>query len=112
LPAAERRIANPKFTPGLWCGVTYKAYLDFVLARDDLSYYTVDTDYGCGVIRKLADDHHPPAPPAGPEHRDPIERWQRMGGDFESSFKYFKQNQHHLLKLRSSAEFFQVEARG
>ena len=33
--------------------MTYQAYLDFVLARRDLRYLTVDTDYGCGVIRKL-----------------------------------------------------------
>src|SRR5581483_3530750 len=32
-PNAE--FAIPTFTPGGWCGVTYKAYLDFVDARPD-----------------------------------------------------------------------------
>ena len=45
-------IAGPEFKPGEWCGVTYLAYLDFVLADVRRSYLTVDTDYGVGVIRK------------------------------------------------------------
>ena len=52
LPPNEA-LAVPHFKPGAWCGVTYKAFLDFVLARRDLRYLTVDADYGCGVIRKL-----------------------------------------------------------
>ena len=44
-------MATPHFIPGCWCGVSYKAYLDFVQARG-LDYCTVDTDYGCGIISK------------------------------------------------------------
>ena len=51
-PRAE--IAGPDFREGEWCGVSYQAYIDFVTARDDLAYCTVDVDYGCGVIEKLA----------------------------------------------------------
>ena len=47
----EEKIAGPDYVKGEWCGVTYKAYLDFVLARRDLIFCTVDTDYGCGVVR-------------------------------------------------------------
>lgn len=49
----DEALTSPDFVPGEWCGVTYRAYLDFVLARRDLRYLTVDTDYGCGVVRKL-----------------------------------------------------------
>jgi hypothetical protein len=108
LPPSED-LAVSQFIAGPWCGVTYKAYLDFVTARDDLAYYTVDTDFGCGVIRKLSGDLHSPMPPATPEHRDLIERWQRMGNDFEAAFRFFQQNQRSLLKLRTIDEFFQAE---
>jgi hypothetical protein len=49
----DAAFAAPEFTPGGWCGVTYKAFIDFVVGRRDLRYLTVDTDYGCGVVRKL-----------------------------------------------------------
>jgi hypothetical protein len=42
-------IAVPEYIDGSWCGVTYKAYLDFVLAGESLIFCTIDTDYGCGV---------------------------------------------------------------
>ncbi|WP_141700680.1 class I SAM-dependent methyltransferase [Methyloceanibacter superfactus] len=45
-------IAGPDYRPGEWCGRTFEAYVDFVHGRNDLTFYTVDCDYGCGVIRK------------------------------------------------------------
>ncbi len=47
-------IVEPYYREGVpeWCGVTYQAYVDFVHSRNDLAFYTVDCDYGCGVIRK------------------------------------------------------------
>jgi|TARA_R110000851_G_scaffold37132_5_gene96176 hypothetical protein len=36
--------------PG-WCGDTWKAFVDF-RSREDLFMYTVDTDWGCGVIKR------------------------------------------------------------
>src|SRR5260221_1561060 len=51
LPPTES-IASPAWIPGPWSGVAYKAFLDFVLARNDLDYCTVDVDYGCGIIFK------------------------------------------------------------
>src|SRR5271169_458172 len=53
----DEAIVVPHFIEGAWCGVTYKAYLDFVLARKELSYCTVGTDYGCGVIRLNGGEH-------------------------------------------------------
>ena len=51
LPPTEL-MASPAWVPGSWCGVVYKAFLDFVLARNDLDYCTVNLDYGCGIIVK------------------------------------------------------------
>jgi hypothetical protein len=52
-PRSENAV--PNYIQGEWCGVSYQAYVDFISERHDLAVYTVDTDYGCGVIRKLAD---------------------------------------------------------
>src|SRR5262245_24777694 len=47
-------------SPGNGAASAIKAYVDFISQRHDLAVYTVDADYGCGVIRKLA-DHLPRA---------------------------------------------------
>ena len=51
LPPTEL-MASPVWIPGSWCGVAYKALFDFVLARNDFDYRTVNADYGCGIIVK------------------------------------------------------------
>ena len=48
----DRELASPEFLAGAWCGVTYKAYLDFMLEAGDLQFCTVDVDHGCGIIRR------------------------------------------------------------
>src|SRR5262245_25742999 len=45
-------IAQPTFMPGEWSGATHQAFIDFVSNRNDLEFYAVDTDYGCGIIHK------------------------------------------------------------
>jgi len=45
-------LTSPEFVPGDWLGVTYMAFIDFVLRRRATDFYTVDTDYGCGVVYK------------------------------------------------------------
>jgi hypothetical protein len=50
-PPSEK-VARPDFIVTSWAGVTYKAYLDFVMKCNDLAYFTIDTDWGCGIIRK------------------------------------------------------------
>ncbi|PWT97626.1 MAG: hypothetical protein C5B53_07805, partial [Candidatus Melainabacteria bacterium] len=48
----NKECAVPEFISYVWCGVTYKAFIDFVLDNDSVEYFTVDCDYGCGVIFK------------------------------------------------------------
>lgn len=53
LLAARRGADQPGLRARRVVRLDLRAYLDFVLARRDLRYLTVDTDYGCGVVRKL-----------------------------------------------------------
>jgi hypothetical protein len=96
----DRAAANPAFFHGEWCGVTYKAYIDFVLGNPDLDYFTVDADYGCGVILK----------PMGTGAK--IKNWLRarrarglkgewlaIGNDFDAAFDKLVSDKTRLLRL-------------
>ena len=48
---AHRRLCRGSNKNGDWNGDVWKAFLDLRRTRDDLKMFTVDTDFGCGVIR-------------------------------------------------------------
>ena len=50
-PELEQHQVIP-FNGGIWNGDCWKAYVQLRQERDDLAMYVVDTDYGCGVIKK------------------------------------------------------------
>ncbi len=113
-------VAAPRWIPGEWSGVTYKAYLDFVYERR-LDYCTVDTDYGCGIIRKLArrsrwarflgviDSSF--LDPSSRRRADRRRRkllwreWRGIGNDFERAFVFLQKHKKELLNLISSDAF-------
>ena len=107
-------IAGPEFKPGEWCGVTYLAYLDFVLADARRSYLTVDTDYGVGVIRKkprrlFSTDWPFIKPTHGWETRAQAykaELWQqRQASNNEVLYDFFSRDRLYYLNLISPLEF-------
>lgn len=60
----HQRSANEYNGQGQWNGTVWKGFSKFRCEREDLSIFTVDTDWGCGVIRvgeqdvfKLEDNH-------------------------------------------------------
>lgn len=106
-------IWDPK--AGGWAGVTHQAYVDFVLGRTDLTYYTVDTDWGCGIIRKLGGDREPgdraPSSPeiplrAHPDQRDlVITVWKSIGRDHRLTYRFMREHGPTLLNLITADEF-------
>jgi hypothetical protein len=104
-------LAVPHYINGPWCGVTYKAYVDFVTGRDDLDYYTVHADYGCGVIRKLAAGERLPLfPSPGPEFSELVQRWRALGDDYDAAYRFLQRHHGPLLKLCGVEDFVRVEA--
>jgi hypothetical protein len=107
-PRAE--LAQPKFIPGEWCGVTYQAFIDFVNNREDLEFYTVDTNYGCGIIHK-----QPGRMPAesvgsrkhGAAHTraQTLANWQTKRDDPWAAFSFFEANKRTLMNVISIDEF-------
>ena len=112
-PSVE--AASPTWIPGPWCGVSYKAFLDFVVRRDDIDYYTIDADYGCGVIVKNASLSARVARLSlrvrrglSRDLREKVVRgWLEIGGDFARAFDYFNANKASLLQLISIEQFLE-----
>ena len=87
--------ASPKFAPYEWCGESYRSYLDFVLAHDDLDYCTVDIDFGCGIIFKnRAIDMARPI-----RQSKLIAEWFDIHNDGQLAFRFFCKNRAMLLGL-------------
>jgi hypothetical protein len=101
-------VTVPTYITGEWCGVSYQAYVDFISQRHDLAVYTVDTDYGCGVIRKLAGPSPQSATAAGAEL---LADWRSKRSDSKEAFAFFHEHKQVLLNLITTDEFF-VRERG
>jgi hypothetical protein len=99
-------IAVPKYIPGEWCGVSYQAYVDFISERHDLAVYTVDTDYGCGVIRKLTEPSPESATSSG---AGLLGEWRSKRDDPMEAFAFFQAHKRVLLNLITTDEFFARE---
>ena len=105
LPPSEE-LAGPLFRVGEWCGLTYKAYLDFVTARPEVEYRTVNIDYGCGVI--------PTAPPAertraSDESEALIARWNALDDDIGAAYRFMQEHRAVLCRLQSIEDFIRDE---
>ena len=94
-------MAVPQIQMGEWCGVSYWAFIDFVLGRSNIRYYTVDCDYGCGVVYKLPHAHAP-----GPHDFATLEfEWTAAKWSDDSRYQFFDRNRVALLNLRTVEEF-------
>jgi hypothetical protein len=100
-------MAVPEFQQCRWCGVTYCAYIDFVWSRQ-VDHYTVDTDYGCGLVKKPV-GHGKEQTGAGLASKT-VERWRRertaRGYDI---FDFFHKHRRELLNLVSVDDFLARE---
>ncbi len=103
-----RESASASFRRGSWCGLTYCAYIQFVLSHPELDYYTVDSDFGCGIIKKqqvatTVDGK------TSTERRKLLQGWkveEQRGGEM---FDYFLAHRGELLNLISVKEFLARE---
>jgi hypothetical protein len=102
-------MTSPEFQVGEWCGVSYRAYIDFVIGRNDLSYCTVDTDYGCGVIRKDPIGHDSDGIVS---EADDVLRlgWMIAREDSDTCYNFFHENRPRLLNLVSVDRFREMHS--
>ena len=103
----DSSIALPQYQEGAWCGATYWAFIDFVLGRSDIRYYTVDCDYGCGVVYKLPHAYGP-----GPISREPSTLelgWAAAKWSDDGRYQFFDRHRTGLLNLWTVDEFISRE---
>lgn len=81
-----------------WSGQTFAAWVDFVIAND-VRYWTVDTDYGCGVAIK-----EPSRLLADPAYAALGSEWQR-----DRSYAFLAGKGRHLLNLISPDAFCELD---
>lgn len=109
------KIASPQFCPGYWSGLTYKAFIDFVLSRRDLNYFTVNTDFGCGIIRKIGTStgNASDCSLASFEREKLVDSWHHFSErqDFKLTYRFFWKNRKELLNLVSVNAFKDLESR-
>jgi hypothetical protein len=98
-PPSEE-TATPEFKPGSWCGVTYKAFVDFVLANPRLHYFTFNVDFGCGVILKPKTIAQRFKCRTRAKRDQALKRqWKRNSQDPKEAYRNFKANEFALLRL-------------
>jgi hypothetical protein len=98
-PLGDDKLVSPIYVPGNWCGVTFMAYIDFVIRTTDIDYATVDTDLGCGIIQKSARASRPDAGAAL------LRTWMGLGEDSAAALRFVHENRDVLLRMSSVDDF-------
>ena len=75
----SKEVASPQLRDGPWSGVTYCAYIEFLWSHPEVEYYTVNTDYGVGVVKKRNGDDNTRA--GSGRATEIIEQWHRARAD-------------------------------
>ena len=109
----SREVCTPAFRTGSWFGLSYCAYIEFVLSDPRLVYYTVDTDCGCGVIKRLLPGHTSGTGKNAEKNagsRNELARlWSAERNQHHDMFDFFHQYQRELLNLISVKDFLALE---
>ena len=97
-------IVSPNFTHGDWCGVTYQAFVDFVLGARFDAYCTVDDDFGCGVV--FGAGARVPDAWRGARPAETLALgWTACRDDDDRRFAFFQRHRSALLNLVSVGRF-------
>lgn len=66
-----RELMDPAFQPGSWCGESYAAFRDVCLARE-MPWFTINADFGIGVVVRLSRATVPTPRDAPLSQHDPV----------------------------------------
>ena len=100
----DASAASPEYRPGTWCGVTWRAFIDFVLAAAPAGHCVVDTDHGCGLVFTC-----PGTIPAGLPTARPgqplVFEWNVACQTEAGPYAFFDRHRQALLNLVSPSAF-------
>ena len=102
-PLGDDTIVCPTRVPGAWCGVSFMAYVDFVTRTAGVDYVTIDTDYGCGIIRRSTGAQDRDARPAI------LAAWRDCGTDQNAALRLVHEHKNALLRVISVEDFVSAE---
>jgi len=108
----DKQLCSASFRAGSWFGVTYCAYIEFALSDPSLVHYTVDSDCGCGVIKKLPRATATATATMTEKDRRSNEfarLWFNERGRQRDIFDFFCQHRRELLNLISVKDFLERE---
>jgi Methyltransferase domain len=109
LPESEAICTPSRGNLNDWSGVTYKAYLDVLMTRSDLWYCSVNTDYGCGMIRSKRKTHvYKRTIDLDPAY---VSTWQNVGDNYNAAFQLYYRNRDTLMNVVTVSEFLTAEWR-
>ena len=86
-------IHTGSYKNSIWCGQTYEAFIDFKVNNPTIESYVVNTDYGCGIIKKNSNNTNIYELPNNLTTKD-VTKWN-----------YFNQHRKTLLNLITVEEF-------
>lgn len=86
LPMSER-MQEVEDNGGEWTGDVWKAISILRIERDDLKIYTINTDYGCGIIQRGYNEKHEKV---------------------NLTYSYYKENKYKLLNIIEVDEFINM----
>jgi hypothetical protein len=101
LPPSED-LVSAEMIPGFWCGASFIAFIDFVQNVRGIEYATVNTDYGCGLIRKSNVEQ----PALASDIRS---SWESLRHDIKAAHRFMIENKGPLLHALSVEEFKNFE---
>lgn len=90
-----------------WLGVTYKAYIDALIARNNLWYCTVDTDVGCGMIRSIQKTRRYKRIVEADEVC--IHAWRSAGDNYDAVYQIYERNRNGLMNVVTVGNFLRAE---
>jgi len=90
LPPTKEHASDPRTRKINWNGTVYKSIIHLRYNRPDLFIRTVDTDWGCGIVKKS-------------KTQQPL--YNKVDIEIAKSWEYFSQHKHELLNIISVGDF-------
>ena len=91
-------ITSPKYVKGIWCGVTYAAFIENSYNNPDFYYSVINNDYGLGIMSKV---EIPFVKKIVDKEKQKIFLDLFKKDDYENAYNYFKTYSNDIINLIS-----------